>query len=83
VRAGERPKERAAIAAFFQSLASVPVEASTSEIAGDQLARFRRSHAVQMGDALIAAAALEHGDDLATFNARHFPGVRRLVTPDR
>jgi predicted nucleic acid-binding protein len=83
VRAGERPKERAAIAAFFQSLASVPVEASTGEIAGDQLARFRRSHAVQMGDALIAAAALEHGDDLATFNARHFPGVRRLVTPDR
>jgi predicted nucleic acid-binding protein len=36
-----------------------------------------------MGDALIAATALERADDLATFNRKHFPGVQRIVAPDR
>jgi predicted nucleic acid-binding protein len=83
IRAGARPKERAVISALFGSLTVLPVEATTGDLAGDQLARFARSHHVQLGDALIAAAALEHGDDLATFNTKHFPGIRRIVTPDR
>jgi predicted nucleic acid-binding protein len=36
-----------------------------------------------MGDALIAASALESANDMATFNSRHFPGVPRVVKPDR
>ena len=83
IRAGARPRERPAISALFANLSAVPVEASTGDLAGDQLARFARSHNVQMGDALIAAAALEQADDLATFNAKHFPGVTAIVTPDR
>jgi predicted nucleic acid-binding protein len=83
IRAGSRATERSAIAAFFGSLTALPIEASTGEVAGEQLAKFARSHGVQMGDALIAGAALELADDLATFNARHFPGVRRIVKPDR
>ena len=71
------------ISALFSSLTALPVEATTGDLAGDQLARYARSHAVQLGDALIAAAALEHGDDLATFNTKHFPGLKGLITPDR
>ncbi|MGI8610441.1 MAG: type II toxin-antitoxin system VapC family toxin [Candidatus Dormibacteria bacterium] len=83
VRAGARRAEQPTISALFASLAVVPVEASTADIAGDQLSRFASSHGVQLGDALIAAAAIEHADNLATFNARHFPGVRHLVRPHR
>ena len=83
VRAGTRPKERAAISALFESITVVPIEASTADLAGEQLARYARTHNVQLGDALIAAGALEHGDKLATFNARHFPGVKEIVKPDR
>jgi predicted nucleic acid-binding protein len=83
IRAGSRAAERSAIAALFGSLAAVPIDSWTGEIAGEQLAKFARSHGVQMGDALIAATVLERDDDLATFNTKHFPGVRRLVEPDR
>jgi predicted nucleic acid-binding protein len=83
IRAGSRRAEQAAISAFFESLAVVSIQASTGDIAGDQLARFASSHGVQMGDALIAAAAIEHRDNLATFNTRHFPGVRTVVKPSR
>jgi len=83
IRAGARIKERAKISALFESFAVLPVEASTGDIAGDQLSRFARSRGVQLGDALIAASALEHGEDLATFNAKHFPGLKGILTPDR
>jgi predicted nucleic acid-binding protein len=83
IRAGSRPAERPAIASLFWSMTAIPVEASTAELAGEQLAKFAKSHGVQMGDALIAASAIESADDLATFNARHFPGLRRVVKPDR
>ena len=83
IRAGARVKERAAISALFESLAVLPIEASTGDLAGDQLSRFARSHSVQFGDALIAATALELGEELATFNAKHFPGLKRILAPDR
>ncbi len=83
IRAGARVKERAAISALFESLAVLPIEASTGDLAGDQLSRFARSHSIQLGEALIAASALEHGEELATFNAQHFPGLKRIIAPDR
>ena len=83
IRAGARPRERAAISALFAGMDALVIDEGTADLAGDQLARHAASHGVQMGDALIAASALEHGDELATFNARHFPGVKRLLRPDR
>jgi predicted nucleic acid-binding protein len=83
IRAGSRPAERPAIAALFGSLNVIPIEASTGEVAGEQLAKYARSHGVQMGDALIAASALEGANELATFNSRHFPGILKVVKPDR
>jgi predicted nucleic acid-binding protein len=83
IRAGSRKGERATIGALFGSMTALSIEALTGEIAGEQLAKFAGSHGVQMGDALIAATALERADELATFNRKHFPGVPRIVTPDR
>ena len=73
IRAGARQAEIPAISAFFGTLAAGPIQASTGDAAGDQLARYARSHGVQLGDALIAACAIELSDELATFNAKHFP----------
>ena len=83
IRAGARPRDRAAISALFDAIQVVIVDGSTADLAGDQLARYSRSQSVQLGDALIAASALEHADELATFNAKHFPGIKRIFTPDR
>ena len=83
IRAGSRAGERGAIAGFFASLEGMEIRDSTGEIAGEQLAKFAGTHGVQLGDALVAGAALESGDDLATFNGRHFPGVKRIARPDR
>lgn len=78
-----RASDLPAINRFFATLTPVAIEGSTGDIAGEQLARFARSHGVQMGDALIAAAAIELPDELATFNAKHFPGVVKIVKPPR
>ena len=37
------------------------------------------SHALQMGDALIAATALEHGLPVPTANVKHFSTVEGLT----
>lgn len=37
------------------------------------------SHGLQMGDALIAATALEHGLPLLTGNIKHFAAIEHLV----
>jgi hypothetical protein len=83
IRAGSRARERRAIASLFGSLTAIRIDASTGELAGELLAKYARSHGVQMGDALIAASALESAHDLATFNVKHYPGVLRLVKPSR
>jgi predicted nucleic acid-binding protein len=69
--------------AFLETLEPVVVDTGTADIAGDQLARYAGSHGLQLGDALIAAAVLQHGESLATFNRKDFPGVDRFEQPAR
>jgi len=38
------------------------------------------SHGLQLGDALIAATAIEHGLCVLTANAKHFQAVPELQT---
>jgi hypothetical protein len=39
---------------------SAAFAAATGRLAGDYLRRYRKSHATELGDALIAAAAVKH-----------------------
>ncbi|EGF33531.1 PIN domain protein [Oxalobacteraceae bacterium IMCC9480] len=63
----------------------VPVTASISARAMDLVDIYALSHNMQLGDALIAATALEHGNTVLTANAKHFgpvDGLRiELFTP--
>lgn len=52
-------------------------------MAGERLLRYRRSHGVEFADALIGASGLQHGERLAMFNRRHYPGVATLAEPAR
>jgi len=45
--------------------------------------RYRQSHGLELGDALIGASAVQYGERLATFNRRHYPGITQLKVPDR
>jgi predicted nucleic acid-binding protein len=71
--AGARPPEHDAIANLFLALTCVPIDAATGQRAGDYLRRYRKSHAVELGDALIAAAAVLNGASLWTRNRKHYP----------
>ena len=83
VGSGMRSGEEEGVAALFAGLDAVTIDATTGEVAGQRLRRYRRSHALELGDALIGASALQRGERLATFNRRHYPGISRLTSPDR
>jgi predicted nucleic acid-binding protein len=51
----------------------VSTEASVGRRAGEYLRRYRKSHAVELGDALIAAGAVASGGRLWTRNRKHYP----------
>jgi len=73
LRAGARPPEYTALDALFDSLLCVPIDAALGRRAGEYLRRYRRSHAVELGDALIAASAVEREARLWTRNRKHYP----------
>ena len=70
---GVRPGEETAPTAFFRSLLCVPIDYQTGRQAGDYLRRYRRSHGLQVTDALIAAAAVMNRAQLWTRNRKYYP----------
>lgn len=83
IGAGMRSAERESVAALFAGMSALTIDTTTGELAGERLRRYRQSHTLELGDALIAASALQHGERLATFNRRHYPGIALLTRPDR
>ncbi|HEY1901170.1 MAG TPA: type II toxin-antitoxin system VapC family toxin [Terracidiphilus sp.] len=73
VWAGARPSEREATSRFFTHLTCVPVEYAIGQLAGALLRQFSKSHNLKIGDALIAATALQHQGALWTRNRKHYP----------
>jgi hypothetical protein len=73
IYAGVRRGEEPVIEEFFGSRGEVVLDARAGRQAGAYLARFGRSHGVEIADALIAAAASTAGLSLWTLNRRHYP----------
>jgi predicted nucleic acid-binding protein len=71
--AGARPGEFQMIDAFFDALTCVAMDYDTGRIAGELLRRYARSHSLEVPDALIAGAALQHQAALWTRNRKHYP----------
>ncbi len=71
--AGARPREQDALNNLFRTLLCIDIDAETGRQAGDYLRQHRKSHAVELADALIAAAAVRQGAHLWTRNRKHYP----------
>ena len=56
----------------------LPISAAISTRAMQLIDTYALSHSLQLGDALIAATALEHGLTVFTANAKHFAPVDGL-----
>ena len=70
--AGALPHEHAALTSLFMALTCVPIDQEVGRRPGDYLKRYKRSHAVDLGDALIAASTVVHGAMLWTRNRKHY-----------
>lgn len=73
VYGGMRPGEEAATRSFFEARGEVVVDARVGRRAGACLARYRKSHGVEIADALVAAAAVTSGLRLWTQNRKRYP----------
>jgi len=71
--AGALPREHEATARLFRTLVCVPIDYETGRQAGDYLRHYRKSHGLQISDALIAATALLNHAELWTRNRKHYP----------
>ena len=71
--AGAHPPEYNPLEALFGELVCAPADNTIGRRAGDYLRRYRKSHGVELGDALIAATAVSHGAMLWTRNRKHYP----------
>lgn len=71
--AGALPHEHDILAAFFRSLRCASSDEETGKLAGDYLRHYRRSHGMDLADALIAAAAVQNRAMLWTRNRKHYP----------
>jgi hypothetical protein len=70
---GARPDEYTLLDALFRALTCIPIDMEIGRRAGDYLHKFAKSHAVELGDALIAATASLHNLSLWTRNRKHYP----------
>jgi predicted nucleic acid-binding protein len=71
--AGVRTREEPALSSLLDALVAVAIDVSIGRRAGDYLRLFAKSHALEVGDALIAATAVANNAALWTRNRKHYP----------
>ena len=71
--AGARPNEYDTLSNLFRALTCIPIDAEAGRQAGVYLRRYRRSHGIEIADALIAASAAANRAELWTRNRKHYP----------
>jgi hypothetical protein len=70
---GARPAEHERIKAVFSALHCIPAGEAIGRQGGDFLRTFSKSRGLDLGDALMAAAAAVHDLELWTRNRRRYP----------
>jgi predicted nucleic acid-binding protein len=70
---GARRNEHEALERLFGELLCVPIDQETGRLAGEYMRLYCKSHGLELGDALIAAGAAQHGAALWTRNRKHYP----------
>lgn len=70
---GIRPKEEINTSRLFTKMTCLSINDATGETAGNYLRKYHKSHNVELGDALIAAAAKVNKAVLFTLNRKHYP----------
>ena len=70
---GRSPYESDALDKLFRALTCIPIDAEAGRQAGVYLRQYRRTHGVEIADALIAASAVANNADLWTRNRKHYP----------
>jgi predicted nucleic acid-binding protein len=73
VHAGLQPGEEPITQSFFDARGEVVLDAVTGRLAGSYLARYAKSHNVEIADALVAAAATTSGLYLWTQDKTRYP----------
>ncbi len=71
--AGARPNEYDALNNLFRALTCIRIDEETGRRSGVYLRKYRRSHGVELADALIAAGAVANSAELWTRNRKHYP----------
>ena len=71
--AGARASEYDALDNLFRALTCTPIDEEAGRQAGVYLRQYRRSHGVEVADALIAASAVANRAELWTRNRKHYP----------
>ena len=71
--AGARASEYDALDNLFRALTCTPIDEEAGRQAGLYLRQYRRSHGVEVADALIAASAVANRAELWTRNRKHYP----------
>jgi hypothetical protein len=74
-------QQREKVKSLVESYRILPFDASSAELAGDFLQKFRKSHSLNISDAAIAATARIHELMLVTLNTKHFPMFPGLRKP--
>lgn len=80
--AGARQKEHETLRNLFLALTCAPIDEEVGYRAGIYLQQYRRSHAVEVADALVAACAVAHSAELWTRNRKHYP-MKEIVFFDK
>lgn len=73
IYAGIRENERVSTEIFLDSFIVLTVDGKTGKLAGEFVNKYKKSHNVLIGDAIIAAVTKLHGLKLWTLNKKHYP----------
>lgn len=76
-------KEESEIERFFSVFPVIGVDALIAKIAGKLVNQYRKSHNVEIPDAIIAATCIASETGLRTLNIRHYPMFKDLRPPYR